>query len=162
MAPARVSTRRRPDFEPPARAGTAWLAVALLVAAPFSAAAQAELSVSPASSSDGVYQVRWTGDGAVVLEESRRADFADAREVYRGTDHSTVLTGRSDGAYHYRLLALDGSGPIAPDVAVEVAHHPLPRAFAFFALGLVVFVCTTVLVLRDPDPSPPSRESARG
>lgn len=163
MAPARVSTRRRPDFEPPARAGAAWLAVALMVSAvPFSAAAQVELSVSPATSSDGVYRVRWTGDGAVVLQESRREDFADAREVYRGTDHSTVLTGRGNGAYHYRLLTLDGSGPIAEDVEVEVVHHPLPRAFAFFALGGIVFVCTMLLVLSEPDASPPSRGSAHG
>jgi hypothetical protein len=159
---ARRATRRRPDFEPSPRARTARLAAVLLAIAPLAAAAQVDLSASPESSSDGVIQVRWSGADGVVLEESRRPDFADAREVYRGTDRSTVLTGRIDGAYHYRLLALDGSDPIAPDVNVEVAHHPLPRAFAFFGVGLFVFVCTTALVLSDPDPSGPSGDDAHG
>lgn len=110
-------------------------------------------SVNPSHSTDGVYQLEWTGPGPVRIDESTRPDFRDAVAIYEGRDRATTLSGRRDGLYHYRLVPLDrpgapsggGSGP--PPIQVEVAHHPLSRALGFFALGLFVFLSTVGLVV---------------
>lgn len=107
-------------------------------------------SANPSHSTDGVYQLEWTGTGPVRIDESTRPDFRGAVAIYEGTDRATTLSGREDGLYHYRLVLLDraardGSGP--PSIQVEVAHHPLSRALGFFTLGLVVFMSTVGLVV---------------
>lgn len=127
----------------------AWL-LAGLVSAP---AGAKELVVRPDLATDGVYQLSWVADGEVRLEEARDPGFADARTVYTGSDGATVLTGRSDGVYHYRLFA--GETLRAGPARAEVVHHSLGRALAFFAVGGFVFLATSLLVVRgnreDPD-----------
>ncbi len=125
---------------------SAFLLVAPLIAATDAGAAP-RLTASTSQSSDGVYQLSWEFGGPAVLEESSSADFGDARVVYRGQDQATTLTGRSDGTYTYRLRTGDGSIPSEP-VQVDVEHHPLGRALAFFAVGLFVFAGTIVVVVR--------------
>lgn len=151
--PSRSAGHRRrgpaPPAEPPRRLHLrAALALLGTLAASGSAAGADALALEavPERSSDGVYRLRWSAEAPVVLEESRRADFADARVIYRGSDRSSLQSGRSDGTYHYRVRALDGAA--AARTAVTVEHHALPRAFAFFGVGLAVFVCTTALVVR--------------
>lgn len=115
--------------------------------------AEPGLSVSPERSLDGVYQLEWSAMGAVVLEESRSADFARPVVVYAGRDQATTLSGRADGTYYYRLhaatevagAALQSDAP--PIIRVEVAHHPLSRAVGFFLVGLLVFTATVGLVV---------------
>ncbi len=126
------------------------LAFALCAASPASAEGFA-LSVAPERSTDGVYRLLWSGDVPVEIEEARAPDFGDARVIYRGADRSSVLTGRSDGTYHYRVSALDGESAEIATASVTVEHHPLSRAFAFFGVGLVVFGCTVALVARGAD-----------
>ena len=110
------------------------------------------LTSSPAQSSDGVYQLVWegAGEGDLQLEEAPSERFAQPRVVYRGPDRATVVSGRADGEYHYRLRTLDGDTPGEPlaYTTVTVGHHSLARALSFFAAGLFVFVATIVLVLR--------------
>ena len=100
----------------------------------------------------GFYQLTWSGETAAgfELEEATRADFAQARLLYRGPDLATVLSGKPDGDYHYRIRAIDDgtrSDWSAP-VHVEVRHHSLARALTFLALGAIVFIATVVLILR--------------
>jgi len=145
------------------------------------------LSASPDSSSDGVYQLRWETDArVVVIEEAPTARFERPTVLYRGRDRATVVTGRVDGVYHYRLRraedraagsdrgAARGEGrgdPRAVDAPVALAHtvvrvqhHPLSRALGFFAAGLFVFVATVWLVVRGPEEaeaSPRTGEDSR-
>ena len=112
-------------------------------------------SASPERSSDGVFQLEWTHPGRVRIEQALRSDFGDAVVVYEGADRATTVTGRVDGLYHYRLIALDpldasveAGARRATSLQVEVSHHPLSRALAFFALGLLVFASTVVLVVQ--------------
>lgn len=127
-------------------------------------AERVELIARPPVSADGVYQLSWNLEGAIdrelLLEESREPSFLETRVVYRGPDRATTLTGRSDGAYFYRLqpstpssMPSDGeSVPLAATMAhVVVAHHPLPRALGFFVVGFIVFAATVGLVLRGPE-----------
>jgi len=117
----------------------------------------AGLVIEPAISRDGVYELSWTATGDVLLEESRDSAFEDARVVYRGADHGTVLTGRRDGIYYYRLRA-DGRSPGAVVLTgfARVEHHSVERALVFFGIGLFVFVSTIVVVARGPEEAAPS------
>jgi hypothetical protein len=114
------------------------------------------LVIAPPMSRDGVYELSWTATGDVLLEESRESSFEDARVVYRGADHGTVLTGRRDGVYYYRLRADGGSPGTVLTGFAQVEHHSVERAFVFFAIGLFVFVSTIVLVARGPEEGTPS------
>lgn len=87
---------------------------------------------------------------AVELQQAQRPDFAQAQTLYQGSDTASLRSGLADGTYHYRVraLAADGTpGAWSTPVSVEVAHHPLSRALAFFALGAVVFIGTLGLIL---------------
>jgi hypothetical protein len=121
-------------------------AIAVLAVLALAAGAAADgLDVQPEHSTDGVYRLLWAGDGVAVLEESRDADFADARTLYRGTDNAAVLTGRPDGTYHYRVR--DASGREIGTATVTVAHHSVGRALGFFAAGAIVFGATVALIV---------------
>lgn len=54
-----------------------------------------------------------------VLEEAARHDFADAAEIWRGTDASLTLAGRSEGAIYYRLRT-ERDGNVSPYAARRV------------------------------------------
>jgi hypothetical protein len=129
------------------------LAAFTVLALATGAAAAGGLEVQPELSTDGVYRLRWHAEGEAVLEESRDAGFADAHTLYRGTDNAAVLTGRTDGTYHYRVREPDGRE--IGTATVTVAHHSLGRAFGFFAVGAIVFGATTTLIIaggrREPD-----------
>lgn len=108
------------------------------------------LEAAPALSTDGVVVLSWQPAGQpVVLERASRADFRDARVLYRGTDGASLRSGLSDGSYHYRVAPLieGAAGPWSGPVTVRVEHHQPRRAWALFALGALVFVSTLALIL---------------
>jgi hypothetical protein len=118
------------------------------------AAAAPMLQADPAVSNIGSYRLFWDAGtaGAVAryeLQEASGPEFAQARSIYRGPDQSTVMSGRGDGTYYYRLrvLGADAMPAWSETIQVEVRHHPLVRAFAFFAAGALVFVATLVLIV---------------
>jgi hypothetical protein len=104
-----------------------------------------ELQSSTDRSDTGSYTLSWSATGDVDLQEARRADFSDAQTLYRGPDQATVVSGRLNGTYHYRLLR--NGKPWGRVVRVEVAHHSLGEATAFLAAGAIVFVATVILIL---------------
>lgn len=121
----------------------AFAVLAVLALAP--GAGAEGLEVQPEHSTDGVYRLRWHAEGEAVLEESRDPGFADVRTLYRGTDNAAVLTGRSDGTYHYRVLGADGREIGTATVTVE--HHSVGRALGFFSVGAIVFGATATLIV---------------
>ena len=141
------------------RYALAWVllvaAVALNSAAPNAAAALLESNTELATA--GFYRLSWAAaeqvdaqaEAQFELQEASDPSFADARSLYRGPDLATVLSGRADGQYFYRVRTTGAAGAQqwSEIVRVNVAHHPLGRAFAFFAAGAIVFLATLGLII---------------
>lgn len=68
--------------------------------------------------------------------------------MYRGADDARVLSGKSDGDWYYRARTAGSDSEFGNVVKVTVQHHPLRRAFAFFALGAVVFFATLGVIVK--------------
>jgi hypothetical protein len=99
--------------------------------------------------SAGFYQLSWaTGATAIVLQEAETPDFASPRVVYRGADNARVMSGKSNGDWYYRARTAGSESEFGNVVKVTVQHHSLPRAFAFFALGAVVFLTTLGVIVK--------------
>jgi len=118
--------------------------------------------ITPPLSRDGVYALSWTAGGEVGLEEAGDDAFRDVHVVYRGADEGTVLTGRPEGVYFYRVRAAGAPESEAVRAFVQVEHHSFGRALVFFVVGLVVFVSTIGLVVRGPDERREESEGAGG
>lgn len=95
----------------------------------------------------GYYQLLWSSEEPIVVEEARSRDFADPQVIYRGADNATVLSGKRDGDWYYRARTAEPGSEFGAPVRVTVRHHPLGRAFGFFALGAVVFLATLSLIV---------------
>jgi hypothetical protein len=122
----------------------------LLVAAPPLAAAPALQSDSELATA-GYYRLSWQSNVAAdfVLEEATNSTFSQATTLYQGPDTATLISGRSDGTYYYRIRNVQDDIETAWSnvTKVEVTHHPLSRAFMFFVLGATVFIATLIVVI---------------
>ncbi len=110
------------------------------------------LHLTPPLSSDGKANLSWSLEGEVAaqIQQSNNPGFTEPRTLYQGSDRASVITGLPDGAYHYRGRRVypDGSTSAwSEPVVLQVAHHSLLRAGLFFAIGAVVFLATTALIL---------------
>ncbi|MET0066643.1 MAG: fibronectin type III domain-containing protein [Candidatus Thiodiazotropha sp.] len=110
------------------------------------------LHLSSQTSNDGRANLSWNleGDAEVQIQQAGNPGFSAARVLYQGTDRASVVTGLPDGAYHYRgrWVYPDGStSPWGEAVTLQVTHHSLMRAGLFFAVGALVFIATTLLIL---------------
>lgn len=99
----------------------------------------------------GYYQLSWkypsSNLNAVALEESNYDDFSVVKVIYQGPDRASVLSGKPDGDYYYRLKSISPlDNQYSNTVRVIVKHHTLYKAWWFFLLGAVVFVTTAGLI----------------
>jgi hypothetical protein len=120
----------------------------ILVSAVGAPANPPRLQVDTEVSSTGHYRLFWEPGEvgtAVELQESLSPGFDEARTVYRGPQSATVLSGRRDNTYHYRLRR--DAGPWTDTVTVTVQHHDLTDALIYMAVGLVVFLATATLIV---------------
>jgi hypothetical protein len=109
----------------------------------------------PASSTDGFYLLKWhyasslDAEDEFIIDESLSDDFDDYVSVYTGRDASTSRSGKKDGVYYYRLSLKKSDGTILPleTLSVKVSHHSLDRALKFMALGALVFLITSVMII---------------
>lgn len=102
----------------------------------------------------GFFRLNWQTNAKVVeLQESADPDYQNAESLYRGQDRATVISGKPNGHWYYRIRTIepDNPGPWSDTVEVEVAHHGLIRAFTFLGLGLIVFIATIMLIVRGPE-----------
>lgn len=83
----------------------------------------------------------------IIIEESRTADFAETRVVYRGPDEATTRSGLRNGDYFYRARFADEAGAWSAVVPVRVSHHSLSRALSFMGLGFAVFLSVAGIIL---------------
>jgi len=97
----------------------------------------------------GFFQLKWTGTSPhYKLQESLTHDFTSFKTLYSGSDLATVLSGKPDGDYYYRVVATSKQNVHSNIVKVSVAHHPLINAFLFFIAGAIVFIATLVLIIK--------------
>lgn len=110
-----------------------------------------QLSSDSEQSTAGYYQLKWEGvEGSYyLLQEASDPNFSQPNTLYEGPDTATLISGRSDGTYYYRIRYRDvTSDDFWSNIAqVEVTHHPLSRAFMFFTLGAIVFIATLIVVV---------------
>jgi hypothetical protein len=120
-------------------------AVAILIAVtPLSAAyGRPQLGSDMTLSTAGYFRLNWEDEAGAdfKLEQAPSSDFNDARVLYQGQDKATVISGLANGHYFYRV-GNTGTGQWSDPLEVEVKHHSLTRAFAFFSLGAAMFLAT--------------------
>jgi hypothetical protein len=115
------------------------------------AGATPQLSVDTPLATGGYYVLSWTADTPRVALAVRTPGTAVESIVYTGPDRATTVSGQVNGTRIYRVGELDTDGrPSAwsEPVTVTVAHHPLRRALAFFAVGALVFFATLLLIVQ--------------
>ena len=89
-------------------------------------------------------------DSASVELQQQAVSLESYQTIYTGSDTASVITGLADGDYSYRIRTVTTEGEYSnwtTPVSVSVRHHPLPRAFGFFAVGAIVFISTIVLIV---------------
>jgi len=77
---------------------------------------------------------------------------SNGHEIYDGPDLASVISGKPNGTYRYRVRAIDALHNVVAQsnqIAVVVAHHSLLRAWLIFSLGAFVFVAILVVVQRE-------------
>jgi len=87
--------------------------------------------------------------GSVELQQ-QGVNLDEYQTIYMGSDAASVITGLADGDYSYRIRTVTAEGAYSnwtTPVSVTVHHHPLSRAFGFFAIGAIVFISTIVLIV---------------
>ena len=126
------------------------LCLVLFFLFPVTAMAVPTLKSDSNESAAGYYQLHWSNNhaGDFVLQESSSPDFSSAELLYQGPDTATLVSGRKNGTYFYRVRSADDESDWSNSVKVNVTHHPLSRAFMFFSLGALVFVATLTMVIR--------------
>lgn len=95
----------------------------------------------------GYYKLTWSSsfEESSALEESNDTSFTNPNIFHVHNNNSITLTGRENGTYYYRMR--DSSDEFSNVVHVTVEHHSVEKAFAFFALGLCLFIIL-IFVLR--------------
>lgn len=130
------------------------VAVLACLAATVSIYAQTEaprLSVDNDIASAGFFRLSWETDAeSVELQQATGSDFRKPITVYIGPDRAAVISGKPDGAWYYRVRAVNNSraGPWSEPVTVAVAHHSLSRALMFLTLGVIVFIAIVLVIVR--------------
>jgi hypothetical protein len=127
-------------------------AIALVLTAQITSAADLHLSSDSEIATAGFYQLSWEIPGQlsqIELHESRNPGLSDYRVVYRGPDLARAVSGKSDGEYYYRVVSVgDKKARASNIVKVTVAHHPLKNAFLFFTIGAIVFIAILVAIFQ--------------
>jgi hypothetical protein len=132
------------------------LLLCLLITAPVQAANHApKLSSDHVVASAGFFRLSWQTEARrIELQEANNPNFDNAKTLYRGPDRNSVISGKANGQWFYRVRALDADKPDSQTavwsdpVTVQVAHHDLSRALMFLSLGALVFIGIVVLILR--------------
>jgi hypothetical protein len=126
--------------------------VSLLVCgAPRAGASAPNLSADSEVATAGFYRLSWgPGQGPFELQEAADPEFRKPSTLYFGPDLATVISGRPDGTWHYRVRIHTNAGRSdwSNPVMVKVDHHDLSRALMFLSLGFVVFIAIVATVVR--------------
>jgi len=107
----------------------------------------ASLAIVDAGLEAGYVSLGWhnAAGNSFVLKQKTGSRW---RNIYKGPDRATTLTGLMDGDYNFALY--NKGGKLIGSKTVAIRHHSLARAGAFFSVGAVLFVILTTLLFRNP------------
>jgi len=103
---------------------------------------------------DLVWAVRPGSDGsapAYELEGARSGDFAEPMGYYSGLDERTFLSGLAEGAYFFRVRALDAEarpGEWSEVLALEVDYVERWQVNLLMLVGLLCLAATVGIIVR--------------
>lgn len=135
------------------------ISAVLLLLCLFPAAPVLAQNSAPRLSSDsdvataGFFRLSWeTEAGRVELQEATAPGFRSPVISYSGPDRATVISGKPNGEWYYRVRAVEEDRPESwsETVKVTVAHHNPSRALLFLSVGIVVFVAIVMMIVRGP------------
>ena len=124
-------------------------------------AASLQLTSSADKATAGYFQLTWSwpsapADAIYALGE-RQVDGSDAstsfKTIYQGIDLASVISGKANGRYEYRVKAMSKSNT-SPEsatsniVSVTVEHHSLANAFGVLSLGVLIFLAIVITIFR--------------
>lgn len=117
---------------------------------PNATGASLQLSSDNEIASAGYFQLQWHGPaGEYLLHESSTPEFTTSKNIYRGSDTASVISGKPDGEYYYRVSLDNGSQPQRSNILkVTVSHHTLTQALLFFFAGAVVFLTILIMIIQ--------------
>jgi hypothetical protein len=127
------------------------LSLALLVIAGLAQAGPGpKLSSDHEVASAGFFQLSWDAEGKrVELQEASSQAFRNPTVLYIGPDSKSVISGKANGGWYYRVRTLEPQlGTWSNTVVVKVAHHDLSRALMFLSLGIIVFIAIVAMIVR--------------
>ncbi|MEJ2061430.1 MAG: hypothetical protein P8Y64_13250 [Gammaproteobacteria bacterium] len=132
----------------------AWAIFALLPGGAAASQPTPRLIASTTEATAGYFKLSWRPekpqDEDFVLQKSATPDFQDAHTIYNGPDTARFISGLKNGDYYFRIQAVAKNSPPSAwskPVHIEVNHHSLERAFAFFGVGGTVFFATLGTIL---------------
>jgi hypothetical protein len=118
-----------------------------------------QLSSSTDNASAGYFQLSWSWPAApadvtyqlVERQLDQSGTVTTFNTIYQGYDLASVISGKPDGRYEYRVTA--GSPTLADTVisnrvTVNVKHHSLGNAFAVLSLGVLIFLAIVISIYR--------------
>lgn len=117
-----------------------------------------ELKSGTTLATAGYFQLIWSWPDAPadinysLMEITAANKNSNGHEIYDGPDLASVISGKPNGTYRYRVRAIDALHNVVAQsnqIAVVVAHHSLLRAWLIFSLGAFVFVAILVVVQRE-------------
>ncbi|MGD2112935.1 MAG: fibronectin type III domain-containing protein [Gammaproteobacteria bacterium] len=145
-------------YDEPVRRALLLAVACLLAAAPLQTVHPApRLDSDRDIAAAGFYRLAWETDAErIELQEATGPGFQKPLTLYTGPDRATVISGKPDGTWYYRVRAAGNppGGPWSDPVAVTVAHHSLSRALLFLALGVGVFVAIVGVIVRAAGQTP--------
>jgi hypothetical protein len=103
-----------------------------------------KIKANPEESDTGYYKLIWESkeNGIFELEETSSNK---TKIIYKGKDKSTVISGKNDGDYNYRIRLNDGTW--SESITVTVKHHNPFKAILFLCFGFFVFIITATMIL---------------
>lgn len=137
------------------------LALLILLFTPVYLSAETEIPVLTTDTklaTAGYFQLSWqpgaTGATNKIfhfeLQQSKDRSFFASHSIYLGSDRASVISGKSNGDYFYRVRSID-SPAVKSDwsntIHVSVQHHSLLKAWLFFSAGGIVFLFTLVFIV---------------
>lgn len=88
---------------------------------------------------------------AFELEGARSDDFAEPIDYYSGLDERTFLSGLAEGAYFFRVRALDTEarpGEWSEVLALEVKYVARWQVYLLMLIGLLCLTATVFIIIR--------------
>ena len=113
-------------------------------------------SNNPIITQKGAVTLSWTksnkNNTIYELQQARDPNFHSPKQIYKGPDLGSFLSGLKEGSYYYRIRTVDKDtakyGPWAEPVTVKVEYQSMTLAWSLFSVGAFIFISIVIVVLK--------------